>query len=237
MPARYRQLSSDSVHLWLGQPEDGAAGARALSAQELHHAAGFIFPQHRARYVAARAALRRILGGYLGLAASDVPLRQGLHGKPYVAPAANPRAIRFNLSHSGAHLAVAVGCEHENGVDIEHVTSDVNFLEIARGGFTAREFHALISHATGERRDAFMRGWCRKEAYSKAMQQGLARPLDSYDVSLRGDAQPLLLGDRADPKATAEWTIWPIDTLRKLGIEGALAVRRQVERVETFELG
>lgn len=236
MAAPYQLLSSDSVHLWLGQPQDGAAGAGALSAQELHHAAGLTFPLHRKRYVAARAALRRILGGYLGMRASDVPLRQGPHGKPYVAAAANPRAIRFNLSHSGAHLAVAVGCEHENGVDIEHLASDVNFLDIARRGFSAREFHALISHVTGERRAAFVRGWCRKEAYSKALQQGLARPLDSYEVSLRGDAQPLLLGDSADARATAEWTIRPIDDLRKLGIEGALAVRRQVQRVDTFEL-
>ncbi|WP_426106643.1 4'-phosphopantetheinyl transferase family protein [Massilia sp. TSP1-1-2] len=236
MAAPYPLLSSESVHLWLGRTEDGAACAKALSAQELHHAAGLYFPLHRTRYVAARAALRRILGGYLDMPPGDVPLQQGPHGKPFVAAAANARAIRFNLSHSGAHMAVAVGCEHENGVDIEHIASDVNFLAIARRGFSAREYHALISHVTGERRAAFVRGWCRKEAYSKALQQGLARPLGSYEVSLGGDAQPLLLGDSADARATAEWTIRPIDALRKLGIEGALAVRRQVLQVETFEL-
>lgn len=235
----FSSIETGCVHLWIGDVFDCAASMCTdlmLSSEERIIAGGLRFRMDRSRYVATRAVLRQVLSGYLGMEPDQVNLRKDQHGKPYLDEATNARSITFNMSHSGDYIAVAVGCEHENGVDIQLIDTNVNFLDIARLQFSAHEYHALLSHLPGERRAAFFRGWCRKEAYSKALKQGLARPLSSYDVSLRGDEQPVLLNDSLDAQADAVWTIWPITELRNLDIEGAIAVRRQVRHVRTFDL-
>lgn len=107
-----------------------------LSPAEVERAARLRQPADRVRAVCTRAALRRLLGERLGMAASQVPLGTGPHGRPrLVADAewggqgAGTGSARwwtegtlpdFNVSHSGACALIAVADGGLSvGVDVE----------------------------------------------------------------------------------------------------------------------
>ena len=164
-----------------------------LSADELQRAQRFIFQQHRERFVAARAALRRILAGYLQTDAATLRFGYASHGKPYISLPDNPNNLRFNLSHSGgvALLALAVGIEV--GVDIERIQTDFPYLEIAQQFFTAVEYAALCATDQALQCETFFRYWTHKEAFIKATGVGLSLPLQQFAVSLQPDTPSKLL--------------------------------------------
>jgi 4'-phosphopantetheinyl transferase len=127
----------------------------------------------RQRWIVARAALRIVLAGELGVAPAEVAFALGEHGKPELPGS----ALRFNLSHSGDRALIALASGVEVGVDVER---------------TARRSRAVErSLTTGER--AAMRGpdrhvellqiWCRKEALAKAMGGGLGWAPEDFDTS------------------------------------------------------
>ena len=92
------------VHLWqLDLDRSGAAGDKSsalLSVDEAERAARFHSVQDRDRYIAGRAALRRLLSGYTGIGASSIRFAYGLHGKPSLEPIGGYVALEFNLAHS-----------------------------------------------------------------------------------------------------------------------------------------
>ncbi len=76
---------------------------------------------HRARWVAARWALRSVLARYLGGDPAAIELSLGERGKPHLA---DPGAtLRFNLSHSGELALIAVAEGREVGVDVQRIGS------------------------------------------------------------------------------------------------------------------
>ena len=164
-----------------------------LSADELQRAQRFIFQQHRERFVAARAALRRILADYLQTDAATLRFGYASHGKPYISLPDNPNNLRFNLSHSDgvALLALAVGIEV--GVDIERIQTDFPYLEIAQQFFTAVEYAALCATDQALQCETFFRYWTHKEAFIKATGVGLSLPLQQFVVSLQPDTPSKLL--------------------------------------------
>jgi 4'-phosphopantetheinyl transferase len=129
------------------------------------------------RWIVARAALRIVLAGHLGLHPSDVELGAGEHGKPEIAGA----ALRFNLSHSGDLALIALTEHAEVGIDVER---------------TSRRSHAVERTLTpGERatldgRDRhlqLLRVWCRKEALAKAGGGGLGWAPETFDTTVPGE--------------------------------------------------
>jgi 4'-phosphopantetheinyl transferase len=152
------------------------APADTLSPSERERAARYRVEPARRSFVAARVALRRVLGERLGLAPADVPLADGDLGRPGVAGG----RVSFNVSHSGAIglIAVADG-ERRVGVDVEQVRPDTDFPVLAE-----RFFHPAEAAAIGDRRDAFFRCWTRKEAVVKALGLGLTHPLDGFVVDV-----------------------------------------------------
>ena len=127
----------------------------------------------RQRWTVARAALRTVLAGELGVAPRDVAFAISEHGKPELPGS----SLRFNLSHSGDRALIALASGVEVGVDVER---------------TARRSRAVERSLTaGER--AGMRGadrhvellqiWCRKEALAKALGGGLGWAPEDFDTS------------------------------------------------------
>ena len=78
--------------------------------------------------------------------------------------------------------------------------------EVAPSVFTRGEQGELMRYAGAARRDAFLRGWARKEAYLKARSVGLSLPLADFEVSLdeRDDGG---LRSEVDPDEAARFTV------------------------------
>jgi 4'-phosphopantetheinyl transferase len=208
-------LAPDEVHVWmarLDQPEETVASYRAvLSTDERARADRFHFEKDRTAYTVARAALKSLLGRYLGVAPTAIQFQYSSHGKPYLEESVNPGGINFNISHSHklALLAFAIG--RQVGVDVERIRADFATLEIAERFFSRIEVAALLAQPTEQQADCFFNCWTRKEAYIKAIGEGLSCPLHRFDVTLGPDEPARLLATRADSQDASRWSMHNLD--------------------------
>jgi 4'-phosphopantetheinyl transferase len=199
-----------------------------LSDEERERANRFTNEPARNRFVAGRASLRIILSQYLYVTPSSLRFSAGAHGKLALAD----NALSFNLSHAGDYALIAVALAAPIGVDIEKMSASRNLADIAARFFSPAEQAALTRMEEGGRIDLFFRIWSRKEAVIKALGEGLACPLASFDVSADDDAR-LLAFRRVGIDAHA-WFMMNIDAAPDYC--GALAVIGSCKRVTGFAI-
>lgn len=104
-----------------------------LCAQERARAQRIVRERTRVLWARSRGVLRVLLGRYLDRDPRELCFELGAHGKPTLRKLVEPEArpgerrmgpgdgLRFNLSHSGELMLVAVTAGLEVGVDIERV--------------------------------------------------------------------------------------------------------------------
>ena len=205
-PPSHLKLALDELHVWrvslANPPFPMALLWRQLNPEELTRAQHYRFERDRRRFVIARGMLRVILARYTGIAPAAIQFEYSDHGKPRLP--AYPD-IAFNASDSGELMALGVARNRLVGVDIEKVREDFAGLEIADRFFSPREVAVLRSLSPIEQRYAFFRCWTRKEAFIKAIGEGLSFPLHQFDVTLRPGAPALLLRVEGDPNAPERW--------------------------------
>jgi 4'-phosphopantetheinyl transferase len=211
-----------SVHVVRVRLDDSPEAAmELLDAGERARAARFVFDRDRRRFVNAHAWVRAAIGRCLGRDPAVLRFATGPRGKPHLAGEAID--LRFNLSHAGERALIALTLARDVGVDIEE-ERPVEVSELASRFFSPAESRTLQLLGASERLPAFFRCWTRKEAFIKALGDGLSFPLDGFDVSLdESDADQLLRACRAAPEALQQWRILslPVDA----GYAAALAVR------------
>jgi 4'-phosphopantetheinyl transferase len=142
-----------------------------LSPEERERAARFRFETDRRRFIACRAAVRRLLGAELGRPPESLTFVYGPHGKPALS---GETSLRFNVAHSGPLALLALTDGIELGVDIEAIRPDLATSEVAATVFTGAERAQLLGP---NRVDRFFQLWTRKEAYLKAIGEGFASPI------------------------------------------------------------
>jgi 4'-phosphopantetheinyl transferase len=175
-----------------------------LSPDEAARAARFHFEEHRRAFILGRGVLRALLGGLLEMAPGKVQFSYGPKGKPGLADSNFP--IRFNASNSGnlAVYAFTEGCDI--GIDVEQVRSVPEMEQIAERFFAPDETSELMALPEPDRPQAFYNCWTRKEAYIKAVGDGLSVPLDSFRVTLRPGAAAEMLCLGGSIEAAKGWT-------------------------------
>ena len=101
--------------------------------------------------------------------------------------------------------------------------------EVAERFFAPDEVTRLRSLPRAQQTQAFFACWTRKEAYVKAIGDGLLLPLDSFSVSLEPDAPAQLLRAGNDPLEPFRWQFHHFVSVP--GMVGAIAARRCFWRV------
>lgn len=203
--------------------------SRMLAEEEIARASRFYFPQDRARFIVARALLRRILALYANQPPETLRFVYGPRGKPSLA---EPRCgIEFNLAHSRGLALYAVTRAQPVGVDVESIRPELAAGRLAERFFSAEETAALRALPPEEQPAAFFRCWTRKEALLKAWGQGLAFGLDQFTVSCSA-GQAALLATRFDPAEAARWSLHHLEP--GPGYVGALAVQGAVTKVRCW---
>jgi 4'-phosphopantetheinyl transferase len=199
-------LKADEVHVRRISLDLGsdvlAARAETLSHDEWTRAQRFVFATDRRRFVAARGALRAVLGRYTEQAPERLRFGYGTQGKPYLADAGN---LEFNLSHSAELAVLALARGRRVGVDLEYKRELQDLEALAQHTFAPGEWAALLSVPTESRHQRFFRCWTRKEAYLKARGDGLSFPLEAFEVSL--DTEPRLITNRLEPNEPNRWDL------------------------------
>ncbi len=231
------RLAPGQVHLWRASldlpPGRVRELERFLSPDELARAKRFVARGVRDRYVTARAVLRNILARNLSEAPVALRFSYTEHGKPdLVRPATS---LRFNVSHSHDLAVYALTAGQPVGVDVEylHRRAVVDRLKIAHRFFSDREYNALASMPLYRRDRAFLACWTRKEAFVKAIGQGLSCPLDQFDVTVDPNEPAELLATHWDVSDAQRWSMTSIDP----GPDyiGALAVKTRDVRLSFWQ--
>ena len=218
------ELGPSEIHVWrfaLDASEERKESLwQTLTEEEQNRARRFYFERHRRRFVVARGTLRAVLGRYHQQAPERIQFRYGIHGKPVLEGGAD---LHFNLSHSGDAGLLGLTRGQELGIDLEQVRPRDHLEDLARRFFAPPEVAVLEAVGPRDRELAFFQCWTRKEAFLKAGGQGLARPLDSFCVSLHPEEPARLLTVEGDAQEAARWSLrtltpWP-------GFVGCVAIR------------
>jgi 4'-phosphopantetheinyl transferase len=229
-------LSSKDVHVWFAGTDDAAEDiddlVLLLSADEWSRAARFHFEQDRKRYIVRRALLRLIVSRYAGIDPARLEFHYGSYGKPSLAGVADVTGLNFNLSHSRGWALYALTHCVKVGVDLEWVRPVMEAEQIAQRNFSVNEASVLSRLPDRQKLEAFFNCWTRKEAYLKALGDGLARPLDSFEVSLRPREEARLLRVAEDPDQVSRWSLCHLSPAG--GCIGALAIEEQDARVSCW---
>src|SRR4029077_3586273 len=93
------------------------------------------------------------------------------------------------------------------GVDIEQVRELPEADDIAMRFFSRRERGAYLRLPRRERPQGFFNCWTRKEAFIKALGEGLSHPLDTFDVSLAPGKPAELLRGEPVPRDDRGWRL------------------------------
>ncbi|MFP3980742.1 MAG: 4'-phosphopantetheinyl transferase family protein [Desulfobacterales bacterium] len=210
-----------TVHLWWAfldiAPEPLSGLSALLSKEEAARAERFISDVHTRHFTAARGILRRLLGNYLAIPPEDVIIRRDRQGKPYLD---NPEAaapLCFNLSHSRGVALFGFSVNRRLGVDVERIDPGRNPEKLARRFFRPEEFRAVMAASGPARRERFFRYWTIKEAYLKAVGDGIGR---LGDVAVQETPAGWRIRDAATGAAKG-WTVRPVSI--RAGYAGAVA--------------
>ena len=199
--------------------------ARCLSDVERARAERFVFARDRRRFIVGRARLRHFLASRLWTRPDRVELDYGPRGKPRLAGGCADSDLRFNVSHCEDVALYAFSSGREVGVDVEAVRELRDADAVAARFFSARENEAYRALPPCDRPLAFFRCWTRKEAFIKALGDGLYFPLHAFDVTLAPGEPPCILrvGDAAGSECG--WTLHDVDPGLERRFVAAVVVR------------
>ncbi len=174
------------IHVWRASLNAATPLAQEFIAilddEERRRSEGFIHHSDRADYIARRAILRLVISRYTGNEPRSHRFQRGKHGKPFLCNPQNRAGIQFNLSFSGHHLLIAVTARQPVGVDIERAQTHIDHLDIARLYFPEEEYEYIRQQPPPQQTAAFYRIWTMKEAYVKALGQGMSLDLKKFTV-------------------------------------------------------
>jgi 4'-phosphopantetheinyl transferase len=227
------------IRVWraeLDRPDEETAALRALlSDDEQARADRFRFPHHRNHFIVGRGFLRTVLGRTLGIAPQAIAFSYGIRGKPALDwPAGS--GLEFNLAHSNGLALLAVGWGRTLGIDLEYQREELDFLGIAGRFFTPQELAEIQGEPElAAQREAFFRGWARKEAFLKARGDGLWLGLEQFQVSIDRAVPPRVVRTAWDEAEASRWTLHELEVAP--GFAAALVVLGPVSEpieVESF---
>jgi len=164
-----------------------------------------------------------ILGRYLKMEPERLHFCYGPKGRPELGLDTGGRTLRFNVSHSRGLALYGVTRDRDIGVDVEHIRPDLAGTKIAERFFSPREAATLRELPAEVCQRAFFSCWTRKEAYLKAIGEGITLRLDQFDVSVTPGGPVTLLSINGDPKEASCWSLKELDP--EPGYVGALAVK------------
>lgn len=188
---------------------------RVIDQDEASRAARFLNITDSQRYILAHGILRMVLASTLGARPEELRFDTTAQGKPELPP---PYAhLKFNLSHSGRYIAIAVA-RQDVGIDIEEIKDGLEHAQIAGRFFTTAEQEYVLSGEGDGIRERFHQIWVRKEAVLKASGIGLSA------VS-RIDTMADRIVVSMQNEEARQYSLWAVRP--QVGLVLALAIREQ----------
>jgi len=178
-------LTARQLHLWyipLHIEVPLSLAFSTLSIDERQRAESFKFKKNQRDYILRRFLLRKILSLYSMTEPKAIRFIYNQYQKPYLAK--NEHHLQFNMSHSHDVAILGIIKNHTIGVDIESLKPMDDIANIAQEFFSPKEIPDFLLLSECDRLEFFYTTWTRKEAFVKAIGQGLSYQPNIFDVSL-----------------------------------------------------
>jgi 4'-phosphopantetheinyl transferase len=160
-------------HIRIGEDPLPSPTLEVLSPDERQRAARFVRETDRRRFQLCHAALRHILGEWLGEAPERLRFVTGRWGKPALDQPFAAAGLEFNLSHAAGLGLVAVTRGRCLGIDVEAVRRLKDMAGIARRVLAAGDYEVFAGLPPEQAVETFWRAWTANEACLKAVGSGL----------------------------------------------------------------
>ncbi len=230
------KLLSHDLHVWSGVLDVSAEEKHRfwtlLAPGEKDRALRFHFERDRTHYVAARGMLRLLIGRYLACAPDEIEFSYSEYGKPSILHPRTEDVFQFNVSHARGVALFAFCWGSDVGVDVEQIRPLPDAPKIAARFFSEYEneqFNAIPAEQVSE---AFFNGWTRKEAFIKAVGEGLSYPLNQFDVTLTPDEPARFVQIQKSKTEAAQWSLYTLTPM--IGYVGAVALPGQGWRLSRW---
>jgi len=181
-----------------------------LSDTEIAKAKKLRFARDKNNYIISHALMRQTLADHLSCQPQDLNFHCGKYGKPFLPESHD---LYFNLTHSKDYALLAVAKGYEVGIDIEYIAEKDNLIDLVERFFSPREYHEYQQLAANDQLIAFYRGWTCKEAFIKALGQGLSCSLDTFDVVLTPHKQATIAAINGSKSKAAKWQLYALDSI------------------------
>ncbi|GAA1906010.1 hypothetical protein GCM10009716_14960 [Streptomyces sodiiphilus] len=172
-----------------------------LLGHEAHRWAGLPRTPVRRRFALSRVLLKHALGAVIGAPAARIELAKRPSGSPY---ARGCDRVEVSLSHTDDVVLVGLSTLGPIGVDVERGDRRMARDALLREICTPAELAALRGLPDGRRATELIRLWTLKEAYSKAVGQGLRFPFHEFGFS-PGEPDPWLCGPDGEAAGGGPW--------------------------------
>lgn len=177
-------LFNGEIHVWsLSLITDTPFYERcksALTATEHQRISYFNFKQVQDSYIISQGGLRLLLSFYLNIEPSKIQINKHSKGKPYTA---DDTSLCFNISNSGNYVIFAISRAGEVGIDIEKLRTLPDLNELIEKNFSSKE-KQYISKNTTLKELRFFKFWTVKEAYLKAIGEGMRLPPSNLEFTI-----------------------------------------------------
>ncbi|MFJ5265811.1 4'-phosphopantetheinyl transferase family protein [Streptomyces sp. NPDC088387] len=146
-------------------------------------------PAVRCRFAASRLLIKYTAAAALGIAPEDLDIAYRLGGRPYLR---GLDQVEVGLSHTGELMAVAISRIGRIGLDAERADRRFDLSVMRTQMCTPAEAAALDALPEDQRAASVLRLWTLKEAYTKALGQGMRLPFTEFgfDLALGGLRTP-----------------------------------------------
>jgi 4'-phosphopantetheinyl transferase len=182
------------AHIWLTIPDNIKNSGvitqllSLLSAEEIKKHNRLYFSADRHLYLVSHALVRKVLAKYLEKQPADLKFHYVENGKPEILLSKNDPIIRFNLSHTAGLAACIVTMNDDCGIDAEAIVNKTASLDIAHSMFSDSEFEHLKSLTGRSYLEEFFTRWTLREAYVKALGQGIDYPINQLLFNIKDDS-------------------------------------------------
>lgn len=172
---RTPRLGSRDVHVWMFEsgcqpvngrdllilPRDERSRSRTIESEE-----------QKRHFLWGRIMTRYVVSLYTNRRPQDLQFRRNRDGKPQLR--SRPHPLRFNVTHTGTLVLVAISRSGLLGIDAEVLRDSADLNEVAADFFSTKELGVLHSSEGGARVKVFFRLWTGKEAFVKATGRGIS---------------------------------------------------------------
>jgi 4'-phosphopantetheinyl transferase len=193
------------LHVWVAYPDQVSPQhlneqfLPLLNLEEQERYQRFHFDHDRHTYLAAHALVRITLSRYACRSPAQWRFTRGAQGKPEIEQAVDLPPIRFNLSHTQGMVTCAIALDSMCGVDVERARPMKDMTGIAEAVFSDAEIAYLDQQCEADRPHNFFKFWTLKEAYIKAIGQGLSASLKNISFEI---GEPFIRATHEDQSLT-----------------------------------